>query len=538
MNQHFYTKQFFTFLVVIIVYCSSCATGNKIANSKNSMPERNEVGAAAMPDNIEPIKAPFAMPQLQKPVFPSLRKSIVTNGAKAGTKVTNQINQAIEQVHQQGGGTVVIPEGKWHTGRINLLSNVNLEIAEGAEVYFSGAIEDYQPAVFTRNEGIEVMSLGALIYANGQRNIAVTGKGRLIGPEKGSPIRKKIMTKDVIENVIDHKTPVPERMYDGLTSDFMFPVMFISPINCNNVLIEGINLENTAFWNVVPVYCDSVIIRGITVHSVGIPRGDGIDVESSRNVLIEYCTLSTGDDAFTIKAGRGDDGLRVGKPTENVVVRYGLVLEGHSGVTCGSETAAMIRNLYVHDCVFEKTRSAIRFKTRRPRGGGGENLFYENIKSTGGKYVFEWDMLGSATYVGALASRDNVIPKNHLTPSFSKIKAKNIVAENIDQFIKATGIPESPLKDVLIENVTVSAKNLINISDADGIIIKNSSVTAQNPTIDLLDARNIEFNNVKFISPANALKVAVSGPLSKNIQFIKTSPAKPDNWKSGNWQKN
>ncbi|MCH5685375.1 hypothetical protein LWM68_14630 [Niabella sp. W65] len=139
-------------------------------------------------------------------------------------------------------------------------------------MYFSGEVEDYRPAVFTRNEGIEVMSLGACIYANGQRNIAITGKGKLIGPAKGGSVRKQIMTKDVIENVVVHTTPVAQRIYEGHNGDFIFPPMFISPINCSNVLIQGISLENTAFWNVVPVYCDSVIIRGITVHSVGIPR--------------------------------------------------------------------------------------------------------------------------------------------------------------------------------------------------------------------------------------------------------------------------
>ena len=126
--------------------------------------------------------------------------------------------------------------------------------------------------------------------------------------------------------------------------------MFISPINCTNVYVEGVSLENTAFWNVVPIYCDHVIIRGINVNSVGVPRGDGIDIESTRNVLIEYSTLACGDDCFTMKAGRGLDGLRVNKPTENVVVRYCLAREGHGGITVGSETAAVIRNLYVHDC--------------------------------------------------------------------------------------------------------------------------------------------------------------------------------------------
>src|SRR5690606_3832838 len=135
--------------------------------------------------------------------------------------------------------------------------------------------------------------------ANGQRNIAVTGKGRLIGPGNGS-IRRQTMTHDVIENVVPLDRPVSGRVYEGRDGGIIFPPMMISPINCQEVYIEGVTLENSAFWNVVPVYCDQVIIRGITVNSVGIARGDGIDVESSRNVLIEYCTLNTGDDCLAI----------------------------------------------------------------------------------------------------------------------------------------------------------------------------------------------------------------------------------------------
>ena len=331
---------------------------------------KEQVGAARLPDAIEPVKAPFPMPQFKKPVFPSLSIDISSRGAKQRTTATAQIQAAIDEVSKQGGGTVIVPKGEWHTGRISLKSNVNLRIEEGAELSFSGEVEDYRPAVFTRNEGVEVMSLGACIYANGQENIAVTGKGKLIGPAKGGSVRKQDMNADVAENFISHPTPVSERVYEGHDGGFVFLPMFISPINCKNVYIEGVTLENTAFWNIVPIYCDGVIIRGVTVNSVGIPRGDGIDIESSRNVLIEYSTLNCGDDCFTMKAGRGEDGLRVNKPTENVVVRYCLAREGHGAITCGSETAGMIRNLYVHDCVFDNTGVGIRFKTRRGRSTG------------------------------------------------------------------------------------------------------------------------------------------------------------------------
>ena len=112
--------------------------------------------------------------------------------------------------------------------------------------------------------------------------------------------------------------------------------------------------------------------------------------ESCKNVLIEYCTLNCGDDCFTLKAGRADDGLRVGKATENVVIRHSLAQHGHGGITIGSETAGMIKNLYVHDCVFDGTRTGIRFKTRRNRGGGSNHTIYERLRMINVGKAFTW----------------------------------------------------------------------------------------------------------------------------------------------------
>ena len=109
-------------------------------------------------------------------------------------------------------------------------------------------------------------------------------------------------------------------------------------------------MERSAFWNICPIYCENVIIRGITVNSIGVPSGDGIDIESCKNVLIEYSTLNCGDDCFSLKAGRAEDGLRVGKSTENVVIRIhswtiNNALAGHSYIIfsicideCGDQT--------------------------------------------------------------------------------------------------------------------------------------------------------------------------------------------------------
>lgn len=490
-------------------------------------PTQEEVGAAMLPTTIAAVKAPFKTIKFVKPQFRTDTVKPVLSKEKINTQI---IQKAIDELSSKGGGIVFIPEGKWLTGRIELKSNVNLHISAGATLAFSGEIEDFLPVVFTRVEGIEVMSLGACIYANKAINIAVTGSGKLVGPAKGS-VRDNIFTVDVIENVIDYKTPVADRIVDGKKQPWIFPPMFISPINCEKVYIEGVSLENTAFWNIVPVYCNNVIIRGITVNSVGVARGDGIDIESSKNVLIEYCTLSCGDDCFTMKAGRAEDGLRVNKPTENVVVRYCLAIEGHGGITCGSETAAMIRNLYTHDCVFVKSGVGIRFKTRRPRGGGGENLTFERIRLVDVGQAFKWDMLGSKTHVGDLASRFPARPINPLTPHYRGIFAKDIVIEQAKDFINVVGIPETPVSNVNIEKVIVNCTNIISAQDIENAHFSNMDITSKNPVLEFDGVKNIRFNNVNFKSEKE-IELKVKGENFGDIVIQNCIGIKDTIWKN------
>lgn len=516
--KHYLALAFFSTVFVSCAFRKEKASPNQL----NLVPFKDQVGALNLPEKIAPINAPFQMPQLKRPSFPILMASIVAKGAKEGVKVTKEIQQTIDELNARGGGTAIIPKGKWLTGRISLKSNVNLHLEEGAELYFSGEIADYLPVVFTRNEGIEVMSLGACIYANGQENIGITGKGRLIGPSRDGSVRKQIMTAQVIEEFVDLNKPVSERIYEGHNGSPILPPMFISPINCKNVLIEGVSLSNTAFWNIVPVYCDGVIIRGITVSSVGIPRGDGIDVESSKNVLIEYSTLSSGDDCFTIKAGRGEDGIRVNKASENIVIRYCLASEGHGGITVGSETAGMIRNLYVHDCVFNETGSGIRFKTRRPRGGGAENIYYDRIRMILKGTAFNWDMLGSSQHVGDLANRLPAREINQLTPVFRNIVARNIVVERSSQFVKINGVPESPLSDVLIEHADIKSDKLFTAADINNFTVRNAKVETKDPKISLLGTRKLTFEDVQFLVPGDSLNLSASS--AEDVRFIRCKP--------------
>ncbi len=501
-------------LFVILCLLHLSCTKKRQGSSSITIPTINMVGKKALHDTILPIQAPFSMNSLKKPIFPSYTINIKEKGATENKLSTLIIQNCIEEVHSKGGGTVIIPKGKWPTGRITLKSNVNLHFNDGAELYFSGELKDYQPAVFTRIEGIEVMSLGACIYANNATNIAITGNGRLFGPQQG-PVREYLYTTTVIEKVVPLDKPTEERKFSGMNGEGYFLPMFISPIHCKNVLIEGISLQNTAFWNIVPTYCENVIIRGVEVNSVGIQRGDGIDIESSKNVLIEYCTLSCGDDCFTLKAGRGEDGLRIGRPTENVIIRYCLAKEGHGGITCGSETAAGIKNLYVHDCVLDNTGVGIRFKTRRPRGGGGNNLHYERIRMNLRYTAFKWDMLGSVGSVGELAQR---LPKraiNPLTPEYKDIFIQDVIIDTCSNFMRVIAIPESPLKNVQFNNIDAHCNKLISIWDAKNIHLKNCTISSPSDTMLITNTHQLSFDNVSINTPNKSITI-MSDSISKN----------------------
>lgn len=459
------------------------------------IPDNDKVGAGACPAEIAPLgRLPFRMGTVARPNIPDRKVTVGKPDAKG--MLTKAVNSAIRSMARKGGGTVVVPAGHWKTGRITLLSGVCLHLEKGCELEFSGDIMDYQPAVFTRHEGVEVMGAGAFIYANGQHDIALSGEGVVMGPPMDSPMRKLRNGNSVVENDIDPQMPVEKRLCDGLQGRTFYRPKSFSPINCENVLVEGVTFERSVLWNINPVYCRNVIIRGVTVNSKDTPSGDGIDISSCKDVLIEYSTLNCGDDCFTLKSGRCEDGLRVGKPTENVLIRYCLSKDGHGGVTCGSETAGGIFNVYMHDCVFDGTRTGLRFKTRRNRGGGTWNVVFERIRMKNMNEAFTWDLLGSAQFMGDLARRYPPLDITPLTPTVRDITIRNFIVESTDRMFSVNAIPEIPLCGVVIENGTVRTNRLFKtLNDAESFLLRDLRISMTEP-YSAADKSNLTMTNV------------------------------------------
>jgi len=329
---------------------------------------------------------------LKQPAFANKDFDIRKYGAKPDgeTDCTEAIKNAIADCNAAGGGRVVISEGIYLSAPIHLKSDVNLYIDASATLKFYTDPKRFLPAVFTRWEGVELMGYSPLIYAYGEKNIAITGKGILDGqstvenwwPWKGNKEwgREGFPTQKAARDRLfqDAESGVPPEQRHYAEGAYLRPP-FIQPYKCENVLIEDIKIIRAPFWLIHPVLCTNVTVRGVYLESLG-PNSDGCDPESCKNVLIENCYFDTGDDCIAIKSGRNADGRRINIPSENIVIRNCKMRAGHGGVVIGSEISGGVSNVFAEDNTMNSPdlERGLRIKTNSVRGGLLENIYMRN----------------------------------------------------------------------------------------------------------------------------------------------------------------
>lgn len=496
------------------------------------------------------IKAP-ATTAFKKDTF-----NIINYGAKADgiTLNTVNINNAIIACNKNGGGVVLVPGGFWLTGPVVLLSNVNLHLAKDALLQFTQDKTQYK-LVEGNYEGLPAYRNQSPVSATNAENIAITGEGiidgngavwRAVNRDRLSDIEWKALMKrgGVLSEdgstwypsesyVRGTKTKNPGVIVAGKTTadydsikDFLRPNLLVFT-RCKKVLLEGVTFQNSPAWCLHPLMCEDLTVKNIYAKNPWYAQnGDGIDVESCSNVLIEGSTFDVGDDGICIKSGRNEEGRKRGMPTQNVEIRNSVVYHAHGGFVIGSEMSGGAKNIYVHDCTFIGTDIGLRFKTVRGRGGVVENIYASNINM---KDIVNEAILFDMYYFASPKIVDG-IPQveyqavNEGTPSFKNFYFDNVVCNGASEAIFIRGLPEMHISNINLSNMVLQADKGIECSEATGIGFKNIQLVTKDtsPVVHVINSDKILFDNIGYNNNAEVL-IKLSGERTKDVKIINTN---------------
>ena len=460
------------------------------------------------------------------PCFPDRTFNVLDYGAKndGSELATVAIQNAIDMARKSGGGTVLVPAGVYLTGPIILRSNVRLYAEQNALVVFSPDFSLY-PIVDAVFEGVDTKRCQSPISAYNAENIAICGQGTFNAsgdawrPLKRAKVTGKQWQKQLNKGGVvseDGKTWYPDEgaMYaQSLCVDQNVPVnvpdwdsirAFLRPVllnfvNCRNILLDGVCFENSPAWNLHPLMCENVVLNNLTVRNPWYSQnGDGVDVESCKNVLINHCTFDVGDDAICMKSGKNEDGRRRAMPTENVLVNACTVYHGHGGFVVGSEMSGDVRHIEVSNCLFIGTDVGLRFKSTRGRGGVVEDIHIKGINMAsiendaltfdlfyGGKGVGEES---DEEIAARMASKVPDITEE--TPLFRNIVIEDVVCKGAKRAIYFNGLPEMNIKNVSLNNMRMQAQQGAFFRYTDSLILDNVVVSAS-------EGENMNFADVK-----------------------------------------
>jgi polygalacturonase len=386
-----------------------------------------------------------AQPAIAGPTFTLSDYGAVADGKTANTEA---FRLAVAAVDKAGGGTLVVPSGTYYTGPITLCSGIDLHLEAGAKLLFSQNFDDYR---------IKGNTYRPLVGAKDCHDIVISGAGTFDG--QGTPwwiIERKVKSEARAKGLPDAEIGRPR---------------MIVLENCKRIRLEGVTLSNSPMYHFVPFKCEDVTVDGITILSPSdSPNTDGIDPSVSRRVLITHCRIDTGDDCIAVKAGTHGYG-----PVEDVLVTDCTFLHGH-GCSIGSDTDSGVRNMTVQRCTFDGTEAGVRLKSRRGRGGLVENITYSDLtmRNVGQAIVI------TSYYYGLPkpGMHDEFQAVNSDTPIWHNILVRNVVATGGTKDAGLIiGLPEMPARAIVLDNVSISARNGLRVGYADGVSLTNVQIS-------------------------------------------------------------
>ena len=394
-------------------------------------------------------------------------------GAKPDNITLNTV--AIQKTIDQAAaahGTVTFSPGTYLTGSLFLKSGVTFEVPEGVTLIGSQKLDDY-PMLPTRIAGIEMTWPAALINARDQHDVTLTGKGTIDGDGP-------IWWKSYWDLRAQYE---PRGLRWASDYDARRPRLILLQNSSDVRLGGGITLKRSGFWTIQVLYSHNINIDGVVIRNNEGGKGpstDGIDIDSSHDIVVQHADIDVNDDALCLKAGRDSDGLRVNRATENVVLRDSVIRHGAAAVTIGSETSGGFRNIEAYNITaLSGVPSGVLFKSAHTRGGFSKDVRIHDLTFESVAIPIHITMNWNPSYSYATLPPDTrnpppywitlttpVTPAEKGLPRFSDVHIWNIKATGAKQAFNVSAYPNAPLQNFKLDHLNIEAQTAGAIADA------------------------------------------------------------------------
>lgn len=387
---------------------------------------------------------------------------------------TVAIQQAFDACAKAGGGTVRLPAGTYYSKPLRVHTKTIVQLDAGATLLASTNHADWMKVPGDWLKAASGSDFIPFISGSDLQDVAFTGKGTIDGNgavwwEEAEQARRK-------------------------KPGYTLPRPNLVVLNRGkNIRMSGIRLINSPKFHFVPTECDGVVIEDVTVLAPeGAANTDAIDPSNSRNVKITRCLIDVGDDNVAIKSGKRIPGREFA--CENIEITECTFKHGH-GVSIGSETVGGIRNVIVKNCTFEDTDNGLRIKSRRGRGGRVEGFTCTDITMKNVHPAISIAPYYQESTHAKFPKDDVAQPMTDTTPIFRHITIRNLTATSTREAGLIVGLPESLVEDVVLENVTIEAKEGLTIANAKGVTLKNVKIIPEKGEPFLLHNAKVEGGN-------------------------------------------
>ncbi len=468
------TKKVFLILLVLILCTQVSYAGDYTKYYQN------------LPTEVRPV---------ENVVIPANEVTLTeTGGIGDGiTLCTEAFTKGISKLTKMGGGRLTVPQGVWITGPIMLKDNIELHLNRNAIVIFSP-----DKRLYVNENSNRVFPC---IRASKRKNIAITGQGILDGGgQLWRPVKRGKMSdvewKQYLalggETSENGDLWYPWQLNNGYPDIADTPKAqeamrndLIRLTDCENVLVEGVTIQNSPRFHLHPCYCKNVIIDGVTVRSEwNVQNGDGIDLSDCHQALIVNSTVSVGDDGICLKSSIPAPNRIAG--CEHILICDNTVFHAHGGFVLGSETAGGMRDIVVKGNCFSGTDTGLRFKSGLSRGGKTERLYVSDIMMNdiaAEAVIFQCD------YVDRPAGREQgprtfTDEQRRWAPDFQDIHIQNVVCHGCKTAIKASGIEGLDC----VHDITLT--NCSFVYDKEGKAVDEKSTQLKFSDVKLIENKN------------------------------------------------